>query len=219
MIDLERFRRVPLVREPFDHVVVPGFLREEALGPLLADFPAIARGGSYPVSELSFGDAFARLLEELQGSALRSAVEEKFALDLSRRPTLVTVRGQARSKDGRIHTDTDTKILTVLLYMNRGWSEAGGRLRLLRSNSSLDDFFAEVVPEAGTAVAFRCTDNAWHGHTPCVGERRAVQLNWVVDESVVRREETRHRLSARIKKMKSWLGVGAIGFATAPGGA
>jgi SM-20-related protein len=200
MIDVDRFRRTPLVREPFDHVIVPEFVRDEALDPLLSEFPRIAKGGSFPVCELSFGDGFARLIQELEGSALRSAAEEKFALDLNDRPTLVTVRGQARRKDGRIHTDSRTKILTVLLYMNRGWSESGGHLRLLRSSASLDDAFADVAPEAGTAVFFRCSENAWHGHTPYVGERRAIQLNWVSDDDVVRREERRHRLSAVFKR-------------------
>lgn len=202
MIDLDRLKRTPLVREPFEHVIVPEFLREAALGPVLSAFPPIGKGGSFPVSTLSFGEAFASLVQELQGSALRSAVEEKFELDLSDRPTLVTVRGQSRAKDGRIHTDTRTKIVTVLLYMNHGWNDAGGRLRLLRSKASLDDTFAEVAPEAGTAVFFRCTRDAWHGHTPYVGERRAVQLNWVTDLAVVRREERRHRISAVFKK---WL--------------
>jgi hypothetical protein len=204
MIDYERFRRTPLVREPFDHLVVSGFLAASALEPALSGFPAIEKGGSFPESELSFGPGFAGLLEELRGPELRAAVEEKFAIDLHGKPTMVTVRGQARPKDGRIHTDTETKIVTVLLYLNQGWKDVGGWLRLLRSSASLDDYFAEVPPEAGTAVFFRCTDNAWHGHTPYVGERRAIQLNWVTDESVVRHEERRHRFSARLKK---WLPV------------
>jgi SM-20-related protein len=200
MIDVDRFRRAPLVREPFDHVIVPEFVRNEALGSLLSDFPRIAKGGSFPVCVLSFGDSFARLIQELEAPALRSATEETFALDLNGRPTLITVRGQARKKDGRIHTDSRTKILTVLIYMNGGWSDAGGHLRLLRSSASLDDAIADVAPEAGTAVFFRCTDNAWHGHTPYGGERRAIQLNWVTDAAVVRREQRRHRLSAVLKR-------------------
>lgn len=202
MIDLECFLRTRVVGEPFDHLIIPQLLREDALDRVLTDFPRIAKGGSFPMSELSFGEAFARLLQELQGPDFRRAVEEKFSLDLTGRPTLVTVRGRARPKDGRIHTDTRTKIVTVLLYLNRGWGDAGGHLRLLRSPASLDDFIADVAPEAGTAVLFRCTDNAWHGHTPYVGERRAIQLNWVTDEEVVRSEQRRHRLSARIK---TWL--------------
>jgi hypothetical protein len=204
MIDYERFRKTPLVREPFDHLVVSGLVSSPALEPVLSSFPAIARGGSFPESELSCGPAFARLLAELRGPELREAVAEKFGIDLEGKPTMVTVRGQARAKDGRIHTDTETKIVTVLLYLNPGWNDEGGRLRLLRSSSSLDDYFAEIPPEAGTAVFFRCTRNAWHGHTPYVGQRRGIQLNWVTDESVVRHEERRHRFSARLKK---WLPV------------
>jgi hypothetical protein len=204
MIDYQRFRTTPLVREPFDHLVVSGFLQASALEPVLSGFPAIEKGGSFPESELSFSPAFAGLLEELRGPELRAAVAEKFGIDLAGKPTMVTVRGQARAKDGRIHTDTDTKIVTVLLYLNPGWKDEGGRLRLLRSKASLDDYFAEIPPEAGTAVFFRCTDNAWHGHTPYLGERRAIQLNWVTDESVVRHEERRHRFSARLKK---WLPI------------
>ncbi|MGH9324157.1 MAG: 2OG-Fe(II) oxygenase [Vicinamibacteria bacterium] len=202
MIDFERFEKTPLVREPFDHLVVREFLRREAVGPIVSGFPRIDRGGSYPPSELTFGSEFAELLDELRGPELRALVERKFGLDLEGRLTLVTVRGQARKKDGRIHTDTLTKIVTLLLYLNPGWTEEGGMLRLLRSPASLDEYFAEVPPEAGTAVFFRCTDNAWHGHTPFVGERRAIQLNWVIDESVVRREERRHRFSARLKKWR-----------------
>jgi hypothetical protein len=204
VIDYERFGRTPLVRDPFEHLVVQGFLEEDALGAVLAAFPAIEKGGSFPLSELSFGPGFAALLEELHGDKLRVAVEEKFGVDLRGRPAMITVRGQARAKDGRIHTDSVTKLVTVLLYLNPGWSAEGGRLRLLRSSSSLDDYFVDVPPEAGTAVFFRCADNAWHGHTPFVGERRALQLNWVTDESVVRHEQRRHQFSARLKK---WLPV------------
>ena len=59
----------------------------------------------------------------------------------------------------------------------------------------------EVAPEAGTLVAFRCGAEAWHGHTPFVGPRRSVQLNWVSDETVLRRELGRHGLSAAVKKL------------------
>jgi SM-20-related protein len=202
MIDYERFRSTPLVREPFDHLVVPEFLDPGLVDPVLSGFPRIEKGGSFPLSVLACGSGFDGLVEELRGAELRKAVAEKFGIDLEGRPALVTVRGQARPKDGRIHTDTETKLVTVLLYLNRGWKDKGGWLRLLRSNASLDDYFTEVPPEAGTAVFFRCTKNAWHGHTPYVGERRALQLNWVTDESIVRHEERRHRFSARLKK---WL--------------
>jgi hypothetical protein len=199
MIDYGRLSAARLVPEPFDHFVVPQFLEAHAIRGVLSDFPAIEKGGSFPLSRLQFGPGFASLIEELRGIALRSAVAEKFGIDLEGRPAMITVRGQSRRKDGRVHTDSVTKIVTVLLYLNPEWKAEGGRLRLLRSKASLEDYFEEVPPEAGTAVFFRCTENAWHGHTPFVGERRAIQLNWVTDESVVRHEERRHRLSARWK--------------------
>lgn len=197
MIDLEKLRATPLEREPFEHLVVPGLIPSESA----LDFPAIARPGSFPLSELTCGRAFEQLIDELRAAPLRKAVEEKFCVDLAGRPTLVTVRGHARAKDGRIHTDSKWKLVTLLLYMNRAWGHEGGHLRLLRSRSDLDDFVADVPPEYGTAVFFRCADNAWHGHTPYVGERRAIQLNWVEDESWVRREQGRHRLSSKLKSL------------------
>ena len=39
------------------------------------------------------------------------------------------------------------------------------------------------------------------GHPPFVGPRRVIQFNWVTDEDVVRRERTRHHLSAWFKKL------------------
>ncbi len=202
MLDLSRLRESSLTREPFDHVIVPGFIPADRLTAISLDFPRIEKPGSFPTTELSFGPAFAELLDQLRGPELTAAISRKFDTDLSERPTMLTVRGCARAKDGRIHTDTKTKIITVLIYMNESWHDAGGRLRLLRSERSLDDYFAEVVPAAATMVAFRCTDNAYHGHTRYVGERRVLQLNWVTDDSVVQREQARHRLSAKLKK---WL--------------
>ena len=82
-------------------------------------------------------------MEELDGPEFRAAIEEKFAIDLAGRPTMYTVRGHVRARDGSIHTDTKTKIITVLLYMNEGWEADGGRLRILRSATDLEDFVDE----------------------------------------------------------------------------
>jgi Rps23 Pro-64 3,4-dihydroxylase Tpa1-like proline 4-hydroxylase len=114
---------------------------------------------------------------------------------------MITVRGHARLADGRIHTDSRTKLITVLIYMNESWEAAGGRLRLLRSPDDLEDVIAEVPPAAGTLLAFRVTPNSWHGHAPVSGPRRVIQLNWVENDGVVRRERLRHGLSARVKRI------------------
>lgn len=202
-LDLAAFRATPLVHEPFEYVVVPGFIRAEARGAINADFPEIDRPGSFPLSELACGTSFGNLIDELNGAEMRAAFEEKFALDLAGRPTMVTVRGRACQKDGRIHTDTPSKIITVLIYMNPCWETDGGRLRLLRSGDNLDDVIVEVPPQEGTLLAFRRADNSWHGHKPFVGPRRVIQFNWVTEQKFVDRELKRHRFSAWTKRVLS----------------
>ncbi len=201
VIDLAAFEVTALRRAPFDHVIVPGFVRAEALAAVHRDYPRIARPGSFPLDGLSYGPAFEALLREFASDEVRAAFERKFRVDLSGRPLMTTVRGHCRARDGRIHTDTESKIITVLIYMNPAWENDGGRLRLLRSADDLENFAAEVPPQEGTLLAFRRSAISFHGHHPFVGERRVVQFNWVTDESVVRREQARHRLSARLKQL------------------
>jgi hypothetical protein len=200
-LDIDRFAATPLVTDPFPYLIVPGFLRATTLAEIAADFPRIEKAGSFPVSELKVGPVFEKLLYQLEGQSFRRAVAEKFAMDLSGLPTMITVRGRARAKDGQIHTDSKTKLITVLIYMNGRWEAPGGRLRLLRTPDSLNDVIAEVPPEEGTLLAFKVTGNSWHGHEPFVGERRVIQLNWVTGADVVQHEQRRHRLTARIKRL------------------
>jgi SM-20-related protein len=201
LLDLDAFAATPLTSEPYPHLIVPGFLRRETLDAVAADYPRITKPGSFPVSEVQYGARFQALLDQLEGPAMRAAFAAKFGMDLENRPTMVTVRGRAQRKDGRIHSDSVTKLITVLVYMNAAWEESGGRLRLLRGPDDLDDYIAEVPPIEGTLVAFKVTPNSWHGHEPIEGERRVIQLNWVRDAAVVRHEQTRHRFSARLKRL------------------
>jgi SM-20-related protein len=199
VLDLDRLRAAPLVHDPFEFVVVEQFLRRDVLASLVGDFPQIRGHGSYPVESLEYGPGFARLVAALTGAELRRAIEEKFGIDLSDRPTLLTLRGRSDGKDGSIHTDSASKLITLLLYMNPVWNHAAGRLRLLRGPDDLEDYAVEVAPLAGTMLAFRRSERSFHGHRPHLGERRSLQLNWVTDPSVVRRELGRHRWSARLK--------------------
>jgi len=201
ILDLERFRGAQLRRDPFDFVVVEDFVRPDELGPVVADFPPVPGHGSYPVETLAYGPAFAGLVAALTDPELRRAVEDKFELDLTDRPTMVTVRGRSDGKDGRIHTDSESKIITLLLYLNRVWDHPEGRLRVLRGPDDIEDYVREIVPVAGTMLMFRRSARSFHGHRPHIGERRIVQLNWVTEPAVVRRELARHRWSARWKAL------------------
>ncbi|MDC0033453.1 2OG-Fe(II) oxygenase [Alphaproteobacteria bacterium] len=201
-IDLDGFSATSLVRNPYDHLIVPGFLTPDAVAHIDADFPVIQSPGSFPLETLSPGPAFLRLMEELRGEVMRRAFSEKFGTDLNPYPTTITVRGHCQAKDGAIHTDTPSKILTILIYMNSdALAGNGGRLRILRSKTDLSNYAAEVPTDAGTLLAFRRGDQSYHGHESFVGTRRVIQLNWVTDMATVRREQRRHRLSAWTKSL------------------
>ena len=200
-LQLEALRATPLVSEPFPYLIVEGFIGAAALAAINADYPKVPSSGSFPVDEVSFGPAFQRLLDELESGELRATFEDKFAIDLSGRPTVTTVRGRCDASDGRIHTDSKSKIITVLIYMNENWGEAGGRLRLLRSADDLNDIIVEVPPVAGTLLAFKRSDNSWHGHQPFVGERRVIQFNWLTSQGNLQIAMLRHHASASFKRV------------------
>ncbi len=200
LLDLARFAATPLARAPYDHMVVPGFVRADALAAIRASYPAIDQPGSFPVNGLGYGEGFAELLAELEGPALRAAVEAKFGIDLAGRPTIVTVRGQCGERDGNIHTDSKSKLITMLIYLNEPWEPSGGRLRLLRSPADIEDYAVEVPPEGGLMLAFRRGARSFHGHKRFIGPRRVVQLNWVANRGHVFWDLARHRLSAWLKR-------------------
>jgi SM-20-related protein len=201
ILDLEAFRAATLVREPFEYLILPGFVKPDALLRLNADYPRIEQTGSFPLDSLKIGPGFQELVDALESAEFRKAFEDKFGVDLTNRPTTITVRGRCGSRDGNIHCDSASKIITVLLYVNPGWGDSGGQLRLLRSRDDINDFVAEVPPSGGTLVAFLRSDHSWHGHLPFHGERRVVQFNWVNDASNQRLAIFRHRLSASVKHL------------------
>lgn len=200
MFDHEKLDSVKLQTEPFEYLIVPGFLSRESCSRVNQDFPHVAGGGSFPLASLNYGTAFKEFSTELLSTEMRTRFGNKFGMDLTGKPPTLTVRGMTRHKDGQVHVDSVTKLITVLIYLNDTWESDGGRLRLLRSKD-INDVIAEVPPDAGTLVAFRCRDNAWHGHLPFVGERRSIQLNWVVDEVAARNSAWRHRLSSFVKRL------------------
>ncbi len=201
-IDVEAVRNATVAREPFPWFVVPGFVKREALEAINADFPAVAHAGSFPLPTLNYGPAFRAFMDAIRGPEFKGAVAAKLGMDLSARPDMVTVRGLSAERDGQIHTDSTTKLVTVLIYMNGKWEAPGGRLRLLRSPDNLNDVIAEVPPDEGALLVFENKPNAWHGFEAFAGRRRVIQLNWVTNARVVWWEQTRHKVSALFKRMR-----------------
>lgn len=202
LIDIESIKGTSVVSSPFPYMIAQKALHASSLLDIQKDYPVIEDAGSFPIASVTYGKKFEALLEELKGDEFRSVVEKKFDMDLSNKPVLVTVRGCADHKDGRIHTDSKSKLITVLLYMNEDWQPDGGRLRLLKNNQDLDDYVAEVPPEAGTMLLFKVTDNGWHGHKPFIGVRKVIQLNYIASESALDKHQIRHRISAKLKQWR-----------------
>ena len=73
-----------------------------------------------------------------------------------------------------------------------------------------------MPPTEGTLVAFRRTDNSFHGHKPFFGPRRVVQLNWVVNRRTAFRRQLRHRLSAWVKRLLALIQPGPGKGTSAP---
>jgi len=200
MLDLGALERTPLRREPYDFLVVPGFLRPEHLDAVLRDFPTVDRPGNRALDHLRYGPAFERLLRELQEETLADAFSRKFGVELTRLPTSLRVRGRCEQSDGHIHTDHWTKVVTLLVYPDRSWEPAAGRLRVLRSATDLEDYAEEVVPEGGTLLAFRRSDRSYHGHRRHVGERRLIQMSWNRPSRLARSVQSLTRLGTRALK-------------------
>jgi len=192
MLDLERFRTTPLSREPFEFLVVPEFVRVEARAAIDKDYPEVGRAGSFPLREVTYGPGFAKLIDQMRSEEFRKAFEEKFNVDLTNRPDMITVRGRCSEKDGKIHTDSETKIITILVYMNSAWESPGGQLRLLRSGTNLEDIILEVPPTEGTLLAFRA----------------AITRGMVTNHSMARAAS----FSSTGSRVRRWCGASKIGI-------
>jgi SM-20-related protein len=203
-LDYEAFRATPVATDPYRHVVVPGFVPARELAEVVRDLPVMSRGGSFPIASIKLGPKAAELIRELEGPTFRDAVAGKFGLDLGGAPTMVTLRGCSTERDGRIHCDSRTKRVTMLLYLNLdqgSWDRQEGCLRLLRGPKDIDDYVVEVPPINGTMLVFPNGPDTWHGYRRFIGRRYAVQLNYMTADRAARSELRRHRISAFIKRL------------------
>ena len=203
-LDYTKLLATPVSNDPFPHLVVPDFVPLASLDAVLADLPPLGKRGSFPVESVRLGPSAAALMQAMEGSRLRGAIEALVGLDLHDAPTMVTLRGWTSDRDGRIHSDSLAKRVTVLLYLNRqtdAWARQEGCLRLLRGPKDLEDFAVEVPPVNGTLLVFPNGPTTWHGHRRFVGPRYTVQLNYMTTDDKARSELRRHRISAFVKRL------------------
>jgi len=201
IIDYNAIRSAEVHHAPYDYMLGKGALRPDWIPALRESFPDIKVTGFHPLSQMKVDGAFSKLIAEIEGVEFTAAVSQALGIDLAPYPRLITIRKVSAAHEGNIHCDSESKIATLLIYMNEGWLSPEGRFRVLRSECDFDNYVTEVSPEMGSFVAFRRADHSWHGHTPFVGERRVVQIAWVRSQAEIDRKTRRHNRSSFFKNL------------------
>lgn len=205
MLDLDRIRNAPVKSEPYPYFFVEQAIRSDLAPKVAADFPEIDRPGAINVETTQFGPSFAALLDDLKSERFRKLIAEKLDVELDNRDIVINVRGQMRLTDGNIHTDTPSKLVTVLVYFNEPGEMDKTSLRILKNGKDLDDFVEEMPPRLGNMVVFKVTPDCWHGHQAVPGKRLSLQLNYLSGVTTRGKHQLAHRLVGRMKRKVSHL--------------
>ena len=201
MLNFELIKKAEINSEFYPFFTVQDvFLNKEDHNRITKDFPSINKGGSFPSDSVSYGKSIQSLIDSLEGDQMRAILENKYQVDLKDKPVVSTFRGYSRMKDGKIHSDSKTKIITVLLYLNENWDESIGLLRMLKEKDNIDNYIIEIPASMGSMVAFKVTNNCWHGFIPFEGKRCSIQLNYLYKEALSQ-HNFRHKLSSFYKKL------------------
>lgn len=190
--------------EPFAFLVATEMLPPAEQPNLAADFPKYSGAGFFPYDESDCGPSVRALVESLTRPSVADAIGARLGIpDLGRYPTLVTLCRSMNKRHGTIHTDSASKVVTALVYLNPTWPETSeGCLRFLRCIDDIDDLVVpEIRPLYGTMAAFRRAPNSFHGHLPCEGERHVIQVAWLTSEEEKSRKTRRGRMSRLFKKL------------------
>jgi hypothetical protein len=189
---------------PFPFLVARGMLPEAAQKPLLSDFPDYGSAGFFPYDPADCGPSIRALVDEITAPGFADTVGTRLGIPgLSRFPALVTLCQSLNRRHGTVHTDSRSKVATVLVYLEPQWPDTSdGCLRLLARIDDIDALVApEIRPLYGTLAAFKRADNSFHGHLPHEGVRRVVQVAWLTSNEEKLRKTRRGRGSRLLKKL------------------
>ena len=213
---VDRIAEPAVVRDaPFPLLIATDVLDRDAEAMVGQDFPRYRGAGFFPYAQGDCGPAMNALVAELTSPTFADRIGDLLGIDrLSQYPVLVTICRALNLRHGTIHTDSQSKVASALVYLNPGWAAShAGCLRFLSSGNDIEALVApEIKPVYGTLTAFRRTDNSFHGHLPYEGERRVIQVAWLTDAAAVGRKTRRGRFSRAIKwlsgRVDRWFGKG-----------
>jgi hypothetical protein len=203
VIKLDSLNNAPLQTLPFPYFKVEESIYPDDVKGIINSFPDIADGGSYNVDDVELNEPFKSLIESIDSPEFRRIICEKFDVQVMDLPMMITLRGYSRQKDGRIHTDSKTKVATILIYLNEKWEADTGKLRILRNGHDMNDYVDEISPGPGALLAFKVTDNCWHGYPAFEGKRQSIQINFLTSAAAGNKHRFFHRLSAKLKRLIS----------------
>jgi hypothetical protein len=189
---------------PFPLVTAAGLLDPARADELRRDFPRYRGAGFFPYEDGDCGPAINALVAELTAPAFADAIGARLGVErLSQYPALVTLCRSLNRRHGNIHTDSQSKIVTALIYLNADWPHGdAGALRFLADVADIQTQVApQVAPVYGNLVAFRRTHNSFHGHLPFEGDRYTIQIAWLADAAAYARKTRRGRTSRALKKL------------------
>lgn len=193
-LNFDRLEQARVKGDPFPYLVMNDAIDPALAKEVAAAFPSIDRPGAVRVDDTKPGFAFNALLDDLRSDRFRSIIASKFDIDLDDKEVVINVRGLSRWTDGNIHTDTPSKLITVLLYFNEPDAmTATTGLRILKNDRDIDDYDAEIPPVLGNLIAFKVTPDCWHGFKPYQGKRQSLQLNFLSGIQTARKHEAGRR--------------------------
>lgn len=225
LIDIGRLDRADtaVYSEPFPFLIAHAQLPDAAAAGLDADFPKYASAGFFPYQTQDCGPSMVAVIEALTSPDYARALGGKLGIaNLDQYPVLVTICRSLNKRHGTIHTDSRSKVASALLYLSPEWPHgSAGTLRFLKRIDSIDELAApEVLPVYGNLIAFKRTDNSFHGHLPFEGERRVIQIAWLTSEEEKQRKTRRGKFSRLLKKIMGvldrWWGGGRARDASHP---
>ena len=190
--------------QPFAFLIARDQLPPAAFDELTTDFPRYPSAGFFPHEARDCGPSINRLIDELTSREFADAIGARLGVpNLDAYPSLVTICRALNKRHGTIHTDSQSKVVTALLYLNATWPDISeGCFRFLNRTDDIDDLVVpEIRPIYGNLVAFKRADNSFHGHLPHEGERRVIQVAWLTSEQEKLRKTQRGKLSRLFKKL------------------
>lgn len=201
ILKLDALKDAEVITTPYPFFVVENALADNEVQAVIKDFPKIEQGGSFNIEDVEIKPNFDRFLKSLDTPEFRQILTDKFDVNVMEHPMMITLRGYSRQKDGRIHSDSKSKLLTILIYLNESWDAPNGRLRILNDDKDINNYVAEIGAGPGSLVAFKVTDNGWHGYIPYEGQRQSIQINFLTSEKANAKHKFFHGLSAKVKKI------------------